>query len=655
MKLSYRIFQSTWQPDDGFEYLLSTIRRWKSAVDEIAFFIDYSHHGYYPLEEYEALAPLLKARMQALRDAGVPSVGVNILCSIGHLDEGFDWLAHAPFQTAVGHDGSTSISCMCIRAPEYLPYLKAKYTILAQASPDFIWVDDDLRMQHHAVEYPCFCHHCVETFNRRAGASYSRESLVRALENDPEGKLRREFLEYNNEALHAAVAAIREAVHTVDPGIRLGLMCATPAWNSYAMSDLTGLLKTLGATMVRPGGGFYTDEQPMSMIEKAVMVSAQNACAEETPDNQYELEDFPDCARKSVYIHLLEYATALMTGCNGIAVDNVVSPYMPPEIMDAFVETRPLWDMMAEAMKGMRLRGYYPSFTPGCDAVPGVTHSIFSGGALNTYTQEASLAKAGMAWTPFQKDAKVCVISGDMMAAVPDDQIEEIFSRGVMLDTDALKHLIARGYGDLAGCTPGKAYHSGLVERYESHPVNGEAAGILRNVYMNFWDRGGVTVHSLEPMEGATVMSTFESITGAACGVASTAFENRLGGRVAVLGYFPWMFLEVPGKRESLPRLMDWLAKGRYPVQVNGSRRVVPMLRTPESGAGFVAWLINASFDTARHLSVRLDASCSSVSAWDAAGHPVEIPADAVRTEDGFTWIDLPAMGAWGGLLLIGK
>jgi len=36
------------------------------------------------------------------------------------------------------------------------------------------------------------------------------------------------------------------------------------------------------------------------------------------------------------------------------------------------------------------------------------------------------------------------------------------------------------------------------------------------------------------------------------------------------------------------------------------------------------------------------------------AGHPVEIPADAVRTEDGFTWIDLPAMGAWGGLLLIG-
>lgn len=655
MKLAYRIPGINWTPDDNFEHLLTVIRRWHSAIDEISLFVDYSHHGYYPLEEYQAMVPLLKSRMQAIREAGVPSVGLNILCSIGHLDEGFDWLAHPPFQTMVGHDGSTSISCMCIRAPEYLPYLKAKYQILAESEPDFIWIDDDVRMQHHGVDYPCFCHHCVETFNRRIGASYRRESLVRALDNDQQGNLRREFLAYNNEALQNLLTAIREAVQEVDPDIKLGLMTANLPWNSYAASDQPGLLKALGATMIRPGGGFYTDEHPMGLIDKAVKTSQQNAYALDIPDNQYELEDFPDCARKSIHIHLLEYATALMAGCNGIAVDNVISPYMPPEIMDAFAETRPLWDLMTDAMQGMHLQGYCPVFTPGCNGAANITRSIFSGSAGGFYDKESSLTSVGMAWTPLEKDAKVYAISGDLMAAVPDEQIPMLFSRGVLLDTEALQHLIARGYGDLAGCVPGKGHHSGLVERYCEHPINGDAAGILRNVYMNFWDRNGITIHELEPMEGATVMSRFESITGEKLGVASTAFVNHLGGHVAVLGYFPWRFLEVPGKRETLPRLMDWLAKGRYPVQITGSRRVVPMLRTPENGTGFVAWLINASFDTACGLNVRLDASCTKVRAWNTNGTPVDIPANAVQTENDFTYIDLPDIGAWNALLLIGE
>ncbi|MBO4298313.1 MAG: hypothetical protein J5998_05900, partial [Clostridia bacterium] len=285
MKLSYRIGKISWEPDAGFEHLLSVIRRWPSAIDEIALFVDYSHHGYYPLEEYEALAPLLKARMQAIRDAGVPSVGINVLCTIGHLDEGFDWLAHPPFQTAVGHDGSTSISCMCLRSPEFLAYIERKYAILAASAPDFIWIDDDARMQHHAVEYPCFCHRCVETFSRRVGAAYKRETLVAALENDPEGALRRQFLSYNSEALGRMLETIRKSVRAVDPAIRLGLMTGDVAWNSYSLGDLPARLSALGATMFRPGGGFYTDEQPALLIGKALSISLQNACAESIPDN----------------------------------------------------------------------------------------------------------------------------------------------------------------------------------------------------------------------------------------------------------------------------------------------------------------------------------------------------------------------------------
>ncbi len=656
MKLSYRIGKNCWDRKEDLDVLLEVVRRWKGAVDEIALFVDYSHHGYYPIEEYEALAPVLKERMQAIRDAGVPSVGINVLCSIGHLDEGFDWLTRPPFQTLVGHDGSTSTSCMCMRAPEYLPYLQKKYAVLASSAPDFIWVDDDVRMQNHHVNFPCFCHNCVETFNRRIGAAYRRESLVAALDADREGTLRRQFLDYNREALQTLLKAIREAVRGVDPRIRLGLMTSGIPWNSYAQGDLPGMLKALGAEMIRPGGGFYTDEQPAGTIGKAVEVSLQSALAPGIPDNQYELEDFPDCARKSVHIHLLEFTTALMAGCSGIAVDNVVSPWMPPKIMDTIEKTRPLWDRLTAHAKGMKLRGYCPVCVADCDSAPGIRHSIFSGGASRAFGNEASLTGAGIAWTPLPEDAEVCVLSGDTAAALPEEQLLKIFAKGVILDTDALEQLATRGHADLAGCVPGKGWHSGLVERYAAHPVNGASEGIVRNVFMNFWDRGGITVRELEPMPGAEVLSTFESITGVPLNAAaSTVFQNRLGGRVAVLGYFPWRFLEVPGKRDTMPALLDHLAGGRFPVQVIGSKRVTPMVRTAPDGSGFAAWLLNTCFDPAEGVSLRLDADCGTLEAWDTYGAPVDLPQDAVRRENGFLTIRLPAIAPWNGLLLLGK
>ena len=82
---------------------------------------------------------------------------------------------------------------------------------------------------------------------------------------------------------------------------------------------------------------------------------------------------------------------------------------------------------------------------------------------------------------------------------------------------------------------------------------------------------------------------------------------------------------------------------------------MVPMLRTPEDKNGFVLWLINASFDKTPALRVRLDASCTLLSAYDVYGKQIEIPAEAISAEDGFTYITPPGIDAWNALLLIGK
>ena len=48
--------------------------------------------------------------------------------------------------------------------PEMRAYVRAKYELVAKACPDFIWVDDDIRMHHHGVAFGCFCPTCLAQF-----------------------------------------------------------------------------------------------------------------------------------------------------------------------------------------------------------------------------------------------------------------------------------------------------------------------------------------------------------------------------------------------------------------------------------------------------------------------------------------------------------
>lgn len=651
MKITYRIWQREWYTDEAFEALCASIERWKDDIDELALFVGLAHHGYYPLSACRECVPVLRARMQTLREMGIASVGVNLWSTLGHLDEAWDWLKRPPFQTVVGHDGRTSLSCGCPRNEDFLRYAQELYATVAASGPDFIWLDDDVRMHEHHVGFPCFCHDCVEKFNSRAGTSFNRERMVRALEAPDCAALRERFLSFNAEAMNELCRLLAQAVRGVDPAIRVGLMTTAMDWNSYSLSNQRQMLNAMRADMVRPGGGFYHDEQPLALLDKAMSVALQNAYAQGISDIQYELEDFPISYNKSVRFHLIELTSAFMAGCSGIALNSVI-PNEPRPLMEALHSCYPMWRHIVSRMPGTALRGYCPVYIPEVDAKERSTHTIFSHEAQRLLQNERGLARLGLACTPLPEDAEVISISGDMMAAIEDQQIDSIFSRGVILDAQALTILWDRGYGDLAGCRPGAVYHSGLYERYLEHPINGSMAGAKRDVFMTFWDRDGIAIYALELSEGAQALSELRSITDVPCGVASSLYENRLGGRVAVLSYFPWSFMNTLGKRETMPRLMDYLSRDRFPVRVEGEYSVLPTLRTgPE---GFLLQLINMSFDASGPLTLRVNARCDRLTAYNTEGAELSGAAVSPDTDD-FVKISLPPLEGWQSLTLIGE
>ena len=176
--LSWRIGLPQWETDAAFGKLLSLLGEYRSVVDEVCLFDSITHHLYIPLDNYARRMEVAAGRLDALRRAGVGSAGIKVLCTIGHINEAWDYMPPLPFQAMVGHDGSVSTGCACPNTPEMRAYVRAKYELVARARPDFIWVDDDIRMHHHGVAWGCFCPTCLAQFAERAGGPFTREELV---------------------------------------------------------------------------------------------------------------------------------------------------------------------------------------------------------------------------------------------------------------------------------------------------------------------------------------------------------------------------------------------------------------------------------------------------------------------------------------------
>ena len=113
----------------------------------------------------------------------------------------------------VGKDGNR-LGFLCPRAPATLAYEREYIkTLVKTASPDSIWLDDDLRL---GVCKPdgCFCPRCIAAFNAKTGGNWTRETLVERLYSDAEREpVRAAWIDFNAESL-AVFAAV--ACETVD-------------------------------------------------------------------------------------------------------------------------------------------------------------------------------------------------------------------------------------------------------------------------------------------------------------------------------------------------------------------------------------------------------------------------------------------------------
>jgi hypothetical protein len=645
--VSLRISTHLWRNEARLQDLLTLLENQRGTVREVAFFTSFTHPPL-PYATVAGRAEELAGIMPRFRELGL-RVGINHLATLGHLDENLKNSLSEPWQKTTDLNGTAAKGCYCPLDPRFQTYVHDCYKVLAEAGPEFIWIDDDVRMANHGpAMMSCFCDLCLARFAEETGETWTRSRLAETFANEgnaPAREWRRQWVAHNRRIIDELFGQIRAAVDEVDPALPLGFMSCDMIYEGMAFSQWGQSMAGSRAVPVkwRPGGGFYADDHPLGMLRKIHQIGRiAGAIPPADSDVQYEHENFPyQKLKKSETIFVAETGAALAAGCTGVALNLMgISPdpideYVP--YFDRIREAQPLFDRLVSLAGRSPCEGIWPSITPDLWAV---------GNRADPMPSLLELVEIGLPPAYAPEGARIHLLSGNAVRAFSRAELERMLSQAVLLDGPALRCLQEMGLGKLAGFEVAEVRDRDTIERFTDDGLNGRHAGWWRDCRPSFWRMDAFLLRPLD--DSARVLAELIDFDSEPYGPVMGVIENRLGGRVAVLGYYPWTSLQSSAKTTQLKSLCRWLSRDQLPAYVSSFHKVALWCRRDADGAPVVP-LLNASADTARGVRLHIQAQ-GPLSLLHVDGRQENV--SLVGDDGPYRVLELPALGPWETVLV---
>jgi hypothetical protein len=610
--VSFRIGVPQWMPQQRYEEVLALFEKYKGVTDEITFFTSATHPPL-PLPEIQRRTRVLAERIVRARQLGYRA-GINVLSTIGHHNENLANSLSGDYTRLTDIDGNVCQGAFCPNDPRVQQYVRQVYEAVAAADPDYVWVDDDVRLAgHKPIFQTCFCDTCLAVFAKQTGREWTRPALKAAFAADSQLALRKAWLAHNRQTIGRLLGLIEQTVHRVKPGLPLGFMTGDRFYEGYDFDNWARALAGPSRAEVRwrPGGGFYEDENTAGLAGKSHDVGRQVAMLPpEVVSIQSEIENFPyQRLKKSAHITVLEAASHIAAGCTGAAF-NVLSMYDEPLGEDEFEplvarirQSRPFFDLLAGNLGRKPLAGIHSAWNKD-------SHLAASHPSLPTRMLEIGLP---VDYSP--RGSSVILLEGAAMAAFNKEDILRMLASGVYMDGEALKNLNAMGCEDLTGFELERTVADDCVEKLTDHPLNGRFVGRERDCRQSFYAGPAYILKKRDPK--AEILAKVVDYAGREVGPATMGlFENRLGGRVCVAGYFPWTSVHNLSKSTQVKSVMRWLSRDRLPAYVDSFHKINLWAREPSQGNVVLA-MTNSSHDAAQSVAIMLLTEKSEIRVYD--------------------------------------
>jgi len=624
--ISFRIGVPTWVPDARFHELMTLFEKYQGVTDEVTFFTSETHPCL-PLPVIQERAALLAVRMDQVRACGYRS-GINHLATIGHHNENLPHSLTGDYTPLTDINGQVCLGSRCPNDEKLRDYITATYQVLTAARPDYLWIDDDVRLYGHMpITAGCFCETCLAIYADASGTRHTQESLKAAFNTGAVEEIlrhRKAWLAHNRRMLGRLFTLIEATVHAIVPTMPLGFMTGDRFYEGY---DFDAWAKILAGpehreVLWRPGGGFYSDETLPGMVEKSHQIGRQVSMLPETVVSiQSEIENFPyQRLKKAARTTALESASHLAAGCTGTAF-NVLQPYDEPldeyePLVAALHRVRPFYDLLAATQGRARPQGLCAAWSKNSFAVGNVSGPDWpdAGGSLMANVTE--FLEIGLPAAYHPRDAQVTALAGDAALALSDAEIKALLSRGIYLDGPALTRLNEMGYGEYTGFTVAAYHDTDGIEELLPHALNGPYAGRKRDNRQSFrwWNVPAAELLLTSPT--AQPLSRIIDYTGAEMATCTSGvFENVLGGRVCVAGYFPWTLLQTLPKSAQLKAITRWLSRDTLPAYVASYHKINLWVRDIDDT--LAVSLLNPSLDDACDIVLLLRTRAKRIIIYD--------------------------------------
>ena len=371
-----------WLTDEQWGRLLELLGAHRSAVDELSLFTNEAMGWFGTMDEMARDSELMARRIREAHAAGYRSVGINVLCTLGHGDPVGEWSPEFRLPRTMGHDGQQATHCPCPNSVPFREHIKAKYQLFARTKPDFIWVDDDLRQSHHSVTYPCFCPICLGRFGR----GNDRAALVKRMNDPAEIELRRAWVEFNAATLESLCKDIGDAVREVDSSIELGLMTIGSSHSTYGGHAIDRWTAALGAVRGRPGHGFYWTTRRAASIARRSTSAGRRATIPQPSPTCSTSRELP--LRGAGQSRPYGAERGLPGGDDGLqrrgvqrvkATTGTLEDFQP--LVAAIAAERPAWESLIAHVAGLPAVGFWPADDNALMGKPPWTPPVGSGRA----------------------------------------------------------------------------------------------------------------------------------------------------------------------------------------------------------------------------------------------------------------------------------
>jgi acetyl esterase/lipase len=362
---------------------------------------------------------------------------------------------------------------------------------------------------------------------------------------------------------------------------------------------------------------------------------------------QSEIENFPyQRLKKASNTTALEAASHIGSGCTGAAFNVLSGNDEPLDEFEPMVarlqKARPFYDLMAKHLGRAEPVGLFTAW----NKESALAGAMFSGAGF--WGESSQVFEIGLPTAYGPNGAAVTLLFPSSLATMSKEEITKTLATGVYTDVPTLHALNQMGFQELTGLAIDGTLPIDCIEELTDHPLNAPFAGRQRDCRQSFNHAPGFSLKKVDPK--AQTLARLVDYGGKEKAATSMAvFENRLGGRICVAGYFPWSFLHSLSKSAQMKSVSRWLSRDRLPAYVGSYHKVNLWARQPGDGRLAVA-LVNSSFDPADALSLVLRTESDQATVYDMEGKAQVIRADG---RDGpYRRFTLPHVEPWSARLV---